>query len=93
MFRRLNAGEAAHETTEEIQDAPRGPMRLSAPMPQAHEGAYPAPRPKGGDVTYKCEECGGDCLPYRERGLSTSQRRAAGAARSLRVFYAIVVLS
>jgi hypothetical protein len=61
VFPRLNAGEAARETTEEIQVA-RGPMRLVGPCPSVRRCRKPMkvrtslPGQKVDDVTYKCEE-------------------------------------
>ena len=93
MFRRLNAGEAAREPQKKSNSRLVGPCASVRRCRKPMKVRTPLPGQKVDDVTYKCEGCGGDCLPCRERGLSTAQRRAAGAARSLRVFYAIVALS
>jgi hypothetical protein len=58
--RRLDDKGAAHETTGETQVTPRGPRASMRPMPQAHRILFPGR--KVDDVTYRCEECGGEVM-------------------------------
>jgi hypothetical protein len=58
-----DADGAAHEITRETQIGPRGPCASVRPMPQAHEVRILFPGRKIDDVTYRCEECGGEEMP------------------------------